>query len=157
RWLEREPDLRTESKLGLLVGLVEVASYKDRGPFLTCVLEFAPEIKANRPPSAAVGFALEYGNAHLIPLLSPIWPVPDDLPHAAGLGDFPRVKSWFDESGRPSLGSLSQHHPTNNPFTLGNLHWIPANAQHVLDTALAWACMNKHFDIAAFLLERGAN
>jgi Ankyrin repeats (3 copies) len=102
-------------------------------------------------------FALEYGNAHLIPLLTPIWPVPDDLPHAAGLGNFARVKSWFDEDGRPRLGRLSQHHPTNNPSGLRNLHWIPANAQHVLDTALAWACMNKHFEIAAFLLERGAN
>jgi hypothetical protein len=157
RWLEREPNLRSESNLGLLVGLVQVAAYNDRGPFIRRVLEFAPAIKVNRPPSSAVMFALEYGNAHLIPLLTPIWPVPDDLPHAAGLGDFARVKSWFDEDGRPRLGRLSQHHPTNNPSGLRNLHWIPANAQHVLDTALAWACMNKHFEIAAFLLERGAN
>jgi ankyrin repeat protein len=157
RWLKREPDLRNESNLALLVGFVQVAAYKDRGPFIRLVLEFAPAIKAKRPPSGAVVFALEYGNAHLIPLLTPIWPVPDDLPHAAGIGDFARVRGWFDEAGRPRLGSLSQHHPANNPSTLRNLHWIPANAQHVLDTALAWACMNKHFEIAAFLLERGAN
>jgi hypothetical protein len=157
RWLEGEPDLRNESNLGLLVGLVEVAAYNDRGPFIRRVLEFAPAIIAKRPPSGAVVFALEYGNAHLIPLLTPIWPVPGDLPHAAGIGDFARVRGWFDEAGRPKLGSLSQHYPTNNPSTLRNLHWIPANAQHVMDTALAWACMNKHFEIAAFLLERGAN
>jgi hypothetical protein len=157
RWLEGEPDLRSESNLGLLVGLVEVASYNNRGPFISRVLKVAPMIRAKRPPSSAVGFALEYGNAHLIPLLAPIWPVPDDLPHAAGLGDFAQVKGWFDEAGRPKLGSLSLHHPTNNPSTLRNLHWIPANAQHVLDTALAWACMNRHFEIAAFLLEHGAN
>ena len=157
RWLEREPDLCSESNLGLLVRLVEVAAYNNRGPFIRRVLEFAPAIKAKRPPSGAVVFALEYGNAHLIPLLTPIWPVPDDLPHAAGLGDLARVKSWFDEDGRPRLGSLSQHHPTNNPSNLRNLHWIPANAQHVLDTALAWACMNRHFDIASYLVERGAN
>jgi len=157
QWLEQEPNLRSESNLGLLVGLVEVAAYNNRGPFLKRVLEFAPVIKANRPPSSAVTFALEYGNAHLTPLLTPIWPVPDDLPHAAGLGNFERVKSWFDEAGRPRLGSLSQHYPTNSPSVLRNLHWIPANAQHVLDTALAWACMNRHFEIAAFLLESGAN
>jgi hypothetical protein len=55
------------------------------------------------------------------------------------------------------LGSLGQHHPTNNPSVLRNLHWTPANAQQILDVALAWACMNRQFEIAAFLLERGAN
>ena len=34
---------------------------------------------------------------------------------------------------------------------------LPANAQHILDVALAWACVNRQFEIAAFLLERGAN
>jgi len=157
RWLQREPDLLRESNLGLLVGLVENASYTDRGPFIARLLEFAPAIKGRRPPSSAVGFALEYGNAHLIPLLTPIWPLPDDLPHAAGVGDFAGVKGWFDEAGRPRLGSLSQHHPTNSPATLRNLHWTPGNAQHVLDVALAWACMNRYFEIATFLLEHGAN
>ncbi len=157
RWLQREPDLLSESNLGLLVGLVENASYTDRGPFIARLLEFAPAIRVKRPPSSAVLYALEYGNAHLLPLLTPIWPLPDDLPHAAGIGDFARVKGWFDEAGRPRLGRLSQHHPTNSPATLRNLHWIPANAQHVLDVALAWACMNRHFEIASFLLERGAN
>ena len=33
----------------------------------------------------------------------------------------------------------------------------PGNPQHILDVALAWACVNRHFEIAAFLLERGAN
>jgi hypothetical protein len=157
RWLEREPDLLGESNLRLLVGLVENASYTDRGPFIKRLLEFAPAVKVKRPPSSAVGFALEYGNAHLIPLLAPIWPLPDDLPHAAGIGDFARVKGWFDEAGRPRLGNLAQHYPINNPYILGNLHWIPGNAQHILDVALAWACMNRHFEIASFLLERGAN
>jgi hypothetical protein len=157
RWLEREPDLLSESNLGLLVNLLEIAVYTDRGPFLARLLEFNPALMAKRPPSSAVEFALEYGNAHLIPLLTPIWPLPDDLPHAAGVGDFARVKGWFDEAGRPRLGSLAQHHPTNSPSTLRNLHWTPGNAQHVLDVALAWACMNRHFEIASFLLERGAN
>jgi hypothetical protein len=154
RWLQQEPDVLSESNV---VGLIENASFRDRGPFIARLIEFAPALKVKRPLSSAVVFALEYGNAHLIPLLTPIWPLPDDLPHAAGVGDFTRVRGWFDEAGRPKLGSLNQHYPTNNPSVLRNLHWTPANAQHVLDVALAWACMNKHFEIASFLLEHGAN
>jgi len=157
RWLEREPDLLSESNFGQLVGLVENAAYTDRGPFIKRLLQFAPALKATRPPSGAVVFALEYGNAHLLPLLTQIWPLPDDLPHAAGVGDFARVRGWFDEAGCPRLGSLKQHYPANNPSVLRNLHWTPANTQHVLDVALAWACMNRHLEIASFLLEHRAN
>ncbi len=157
RWLQRDPDLLDETNMGLLVSLIEIASYTDRGPFITRLLEFAPAIETQRPPSSAVVFSLEYGNAHLIPLLTRVWPLPDDLPHAAGRGDFARVKDWFDEAGHPRLGSLSDHYPANNPWVLRNLHWFPPNAQHVLDVALAWACMNRHFDIATFLLEHGAH
>jgi Ankyrin repeats (3 copies) len=154
RWLQREPDLLSESDV---VGLVERAAYNDWGPFIARLIELHPALKEKRPPSPALLYALEYGNAHLIPLLTQIWPLPDDLPHTAGVGDFARVKGWFDEAGRPRLGSLAQHHPTNHPATLRNLHWFPPNAQHILDVALAWACMNRQLEIAAFLLERGAN
>ena len=34
---------------------------------------------------------------------------------------------------------------------------MPSNAQHILDVALAWACVNRQFQIADFLLQRGAN
>jgi hypothetical protein len=153
-WLQREPDLLSESDV---VGLIEIASYHDWGPFIARWIELCPTLKLKRPPSPALLYALEYGNAHLVPLLTQIWPLPDDLPHAAGMGDFARVKGWFDEAGRPRLGSLSRHHPANHPATLRNLHWFPPNVQHVLDVALAWACMNRQFEIAAFLLERGAN
>ena len=33
----------------------------------------------------------------------------------------------------------------------------PARAQQVLDTALAWSVINRHFDVADFLLEHGAD
>ena len=157
QWLQHEPDLLGESQVAQQVTILEHAILKDRGRFITRLLESAPALAMRRPPSSALWFALEYGEAHLLPLLTPIWPLPDDLCHAAGVGDFARVMGWFDEAGRPRLGSLGQHHPTNNPSALRNLHWTPANAQHVLDVALAWACMNRHFDIASFLLERGAN
>ncbi len=154
RWLQREPDRLSESDV---VGLIGIAAYNDWGPFIARLIELNPALKVKRPPSPALLYALEYGNAHLIPLLTQIWPLPDDLPHAAGVGDFARVKGWFDEAGRPRLKSLSQHHPANNPGTLQNLHWMPPNAQHVLDVALAWACMNRQLEIAAFLVEHGAN
>ena len=159
RWLQREPDLLGESCVALQVELLEHAVLKDRGPFITRLLEFDPALLrgVTRFPSSALVFALEYGKAHLIPLLTPIWPLPDDLCHAAGVGDFSRVRDWFDEVGRPRLGSLGQHYPTNNPSVLRNLHWTPANAQQILDVALAWACVNRQFEIATFLLERGAN
>ena len=156
-WLQREPDLLGESEVGLKVGLIENAACNDRGPFIARLIELSPALRLKRPASSALEFALEYGNAHLIPLLTQIWPLPDDLPHAAGVGDFARVKGWFDETGRPRLGSLSQHHPTNHPSWLRNLHWMPPNAQHVLDVALAWSCINRQFEIADFLLAHGAN
>jgi len=156
-WLQREPDLLGESQLARQVEIVEHAVWNDRGAFITRLLEFEPALALRRPPSSALVYALEYGKAHLIPLLTPIWPLPGDLCHAAGVGDFAQVKRWFDEAGRPRLGSLDQHHPINNPSVLRNLHWTPANAQHVLDVALAWACVNRQFEIATFLLERGSN
>jgi hypothetical protein len=79
------------------------------------------------------------------------------LPHAAGTGDFANVKKWFDASGDSVLGDPRNHHPGNNPRARANLHWGRPNAQQVLDTALAWAVMNRQFEIAAFLLERGAD
>jgi len=156
-WLKRESDLMGEP--APWVELLEHAVLKDRGPFITRLLESGSAVLrgAARPSSSALEFALEYGNAHLIPLLTPIWPLPDDLCHAAGTGDFSRVRGWFDEAGRPKLGSLDRHYPANNPSILRNLHWLPANVQQVLDVALAWACVNRQFEIATFLLERGAN
>jgi hypothetical protein len=157
RWLQREPDLLKESNVGLLVGLVEKAAYTDRGPFIARLMEFNPALKMKRPRSSALEFALEYGNAHLIPQLTQIWPLPDDLPHAAGVGNFERVRGWFDEAGHPRLGNLTQHHPINHPSWLRNLHWISPNAHHILDVAFAWACVNRKFEIADFLLGHGAN
>jgi hypothetical protein len=156
-WLGREPDLLGESHLALQVKILEHAVLKDRGAFITRLLELHPALELKRPATAALVMAMDYGNAHLIPLLTRIWPLPDDLCHAAGLGDIERVKAWFDKDGRFRAGSLGQHYPANAPYVLRNLHWTPANAQHILDAALAWSCMNRHFEIASFLLEHGAN
>ena len=159
RWLQREPYLLSEASVRLQVELLENATLNNRGPFITQLLDLDPAVRHCRTPpqSSALGFALEYGHAHLVPLLTRIWPLPDDLPHAAGVGDFPRVKRWFDAAGQPALGDLNRHHPANNPQGRANLHWGTPRVQQVLDVALAWACMNRHFEIASFLLEHGAD
>jgi hypothetical protein len=89
-------------------------------------------------------------------MLTRIWPLPDDLPHAAGTGNAAAVARWFDATGQPVLGSLGRHYPANDPKR-ADLGWGPVTTQQVLDVALAWACLNRHFEIASFLLERGAN
>lgn len=159
RWLQREPNLLSDASVSLQVELIELATYNNRGPFITRLLDLDPAVRHCRmpPPSSALAFAFEYGQAHLVPLLTPIWPLPDDLPHAAGVGDFAGVKRWFDATGQPALGDLMRHHPANHPQWRDHLHWGPPRVQHVLDVALAWACMNRHFEIASFLLEHGAD
>jgi hypothetical protein len=55
------------------------------------------------------------------------------------------------------LGNPHDHHPGNSPRTRKNLAWSSGTVHQVLDVALAWACMNGEFEIASFLLERGAD
>ena len=161
RWLTREPYLLGPQAIDLQVAIIERASYglQDRERFVRALFERDPAIlRASPPPkSEAIYYALEYDNTHLLPLLTRLWPVPDDLPYAAGTGDFDRVRSWFDAQGKPNLGDLRRHHPANHPPTRGNLQWGEPTVQQVLDVALAWACINRHLDIAAFLLEHGAD
>ena len=62
-------------------------------------------------------------------------------------------------SGAPALGDLENHYPRTSPHLRehDDLHWGAPAVQHVLDTALAFAVINRHFDVADFLLEHGAN
>ena len=96
-----------------------------------------------------------YGNTHLLPLLTRIWPMPDDLPSAAGMGSLARVKQWFDNAG--ALRNLDDHYPYNDPDARSHLDWDTPTAQQVLDVALAFAVINRHFDVADFLLAHGAD
>jgi len=140
--------------------LLVPASYLNREAFIVALLERDPALlQAELPPgSSRLNQALSYGNAHLVPLLTRIWPLPDDLPHAAGAGNAAAVARWFDAAGKPALGSLPHHYPHGDPqFPRGDLNWGPPTIQQELDVALAWAVLNRHFEIATFLLERGAN
>ena len=163
RWLDDEPWVLQPAFVDLQIELMLPACYQeDRDAFIAALLERDPALlHTDTPPeprSSLLVQALSYGNARLVPMLTRIWPLPNDLPHAAGVGDADAVQRWFDAAGRPALGSVAHHYPHGDPqFPRADLHWGPPTTQQVLDVALAWAVLNRHFEIATFLLERGAN
>ena len=134
RGLQREPWLLGETWVGFQAGLIERATLRDREACIVALLDLDPALLRRQPPpsSHAIEFAFTYAKPHLIPVLNRVWPLPDDLPHAAGLGNLSRVQRWFDESTGPT-------------------------SQPVLDTALALSVINRHFDVADFLLAHGAD
>jgi hypothetical protein len=157
--LRSESWLLGDSCVGFQVGLVERATLRDRGALIIALFDLDAALLRRRPPprSQAIEFVFTYVKTHLLPLLTRVWPIPDDLPHAAGMGDLERVKAWFDASGKPALGDLANHFPCNDEYTRGNLQWGEPHVQQALDTALAWAVLNRHLDVADFLLQRGAD
>ena len=154
----REPRLLGDDWVNFQDGLIGAAILNDRGAIIAALLDLDPAILRRRPPppSQAIEHALTYAKAHLIPLLTRIWPVPDDLPHAAGMGDLARVKRWFDREGKPALGTVANHQPATSTHPR-EPQWGDVGMQQVLDTALAWAVINRHFDVADFLLEHRAD
>ncbi|MBN9657717.1 MAG: ankyrin repeat domain-containing protein [Acidobacteria bacterium] len=161
--LNREPWLLSTANLPFQARWIEVAVLNDRAALLNGLLDLDPAIlhAPVPPPSQAIEFAFTYVKTHLLPLLLRIWPMPGDLPHAAGNGDLDRVKRWFDPEGKLALGNLSDHFPANTSRYRGDLRsWFGSSepgAQRILDTALAWAVLNNHFEVADFLLAHGAD
>jgi hypothetical protein len=159
--LRRETWLLSDAHVKFQVRLIEgtAAALNDRAAFLRALLDLDPAVLHSPvpPPSRVFLHAFTYAQTHLLPTLLRIWPMPDDLPHAAGNGDVARVRRWFDGAGRPALGELANHFPANDDWIRGNLNWGEPNVQQVLDTALAWAVLNHHFEIADFLLGHGAD
>ena len=166
----RDPWLLSDATLKFQIALVErtAATLKDRAAFLKAFLDLNPAVLHIPVPPASSGInydgtcrafihAFTYGQIHLLPMLLRIWPMPDDLPHAAGRGDFARVRGWFDAAGGPALGDLAKHFPANDDWIRGNLKWGEPTVQQILDTAFAFAVMNNHFEIADFLLGHGAD
>jgi hypothetical protein len=156
--LHREPWLLGDAGVPFQAELIETASFlKDRGEFIGVLLDLDPAILRRQPPPAsrAIEWALMYANTHLLHLLTRIWPVPDDLAHAAGMGNFARVKQWFDSAG--VVRNLDDQYPYNDPDARSHLQWDTPTAQQVLDVALAFAVINRHFDVADLLLEHGAD
>jgi len=157
--LRREAWMLSDTCVKFQVGLIERAVLRDRQAFITALLDLNPALRRSRvpPPSQAIEMAFTYAKTHLLPTLLRIWPLPDDLPHAAGNGDLARVRRWFDAAGKPALGDLANHFPANSAYARGNLQWGEPSVQQVLDTALAWAVLNGHFEVADFLLGHGAD
>ena len=157
--LRREPWLLSDDQVTFQTVLIEAAVVNDRGPFISALYDLDPALlhRPEPPRSRAIEFAFAYVKTHLLPLLLRIWPIPDDLAHAAGNGDLARVRRWFGADGAPQLGDLSGQYPANDEWIRGNLVWGEPKAQQALDTALAWAVLNNHFEVADFLLAHGAD
>lgn len=160
--LRREAYLLSDEQVEFQVRLIETAVLNDRGAFLNALSDLDPALLHRRvpPPSQAIEFAFAYVKTHLLAPLLRIWPLPDDLPHAAGSGNLEGVKRWFDSDGKLALGDLAHHFPTNNArYCADYVTWFGErpNAQRVLDTALAWAVLNNRFEAAHFLLAHGAD
>ena len=157
--LRRDPWLLGDAGVGFQADVIDRATLRDRAEFIVALLDLEPALLRRQPPprSQAIEFACTYAKLHLLPLLTRIWPMPDDLPHAAATGDLSRVRQWFDEAGAPALGDLDAHFPCNSARARGMLHWGAPNAQQALDTALAWSVINRRFDVAGFLLDHGAD
>jgi hypothetical protein len=95
RGLQREPWLLGETYLEFQAGLIETATLNDRGEFISALLDLDPALlRRQPPPSKAIEWAFVYANTQLLPLLTRIWPMPDDLPHAAAMGNLSRVKHF---------------------------------------------------------------
>ena len=161
--LQREPWLLGEDFVWFQAELIGTATLHDREAFIVALLDLHPAILRRQPPplSQAIEFAFTYANSHLIPILTRIWPLPDDLPHAAGMGNLTRVKQWFDKSGAPALGDVD-HYPSSPYMPKDRVEeyarqWAAPGQQRVLDVALAWSVINSHFDVADFLLGHGAD
>jgi hypothetical protein len=159
--LRRDAWLLADACVKFQVDLIEgtAAALHDRSAFLKALFDLDPAVLhcPVPPPSRVFVHTFTYAQSHLLPMLLRIWPLPDDLPHAAGNGDFARVSRWFDAAGRPALGDLANHFPAKDAWIRGNLGWGEPDVQQILDTALAWAVMNNHFEIAGFLLGHGAD
>jgi len=162
--LQRESWLLGEDFEEFQTEMIERAALHGRGQFITALLDLNPAILRCQPPprSQAIEFAFTYANTHVIPVLKRIWPVPDDLPHAAGMGNLSRVKEWFDDSGAPALGGIENHYPSSPYMPEGRVAEYsrqsgPLSQQRVLDVGLAWSIINSQLDVADFLLQHGAD
>ena len=159
RGLQRDAWMLDDACVDFQVGLIDRATSHGQGAFIEALLGLDPALLRHRPPphSQAIEFACTYVKTNLLPLLTRVWPLPDDLPHAAAVGNLQQVKKWFDASGKPALGDLMNHFPCNSAYIRGNLQWGEPSEQQALDTALAWSVLNSHFEVADFLLAHGAD
>ena len=94
-------------------------------------------------------------NTHLLPLLTYV--TYNDLRRMRqSMGDLARVQQVVRQRRHHPTISTTEY-PYNDPDARSHLQWDTPTAQQVLDVALAFAVINRHFDVADVLLEHGAN
>lgn len=137
-YLTRESWMLGDDFVAFQVELLEHAAFLGKREFIDALLDLDPAILRVQPPppSQAIEHALTYVHTDVIPSLARIWPLPDDLPSAAGVGNMDGVKKWLGETRESTRERVDQK---------------------TLDTALAFAVLNRHFDVADFLLAHGAD
>ena len=157
--LRDDPSLLGDTFVRFQARLIELAILNDHPELIDQLFELDPALLHRKPapPARAIEFALEYAKARVIPQLLRIWAPRDDLPYAAGTGDLAAVKRWFDAAGEPALGDPARHLVPPGPDAIAEHETTPPTVQRVLDTALAYACLNNQFEIADFLLAHGAD
>jgi hypothetical protein len=129
---QRAPWLLGESEIPFQLHAIEQLAFHGRGAFITALFDLQPALlRQPAPATKAFEHALTYAHTDVVRLLTRLWPMPDDLPHHAGMGHLPRVKELLAASDAPP--------------------------QRELDVALAYAVINRHFEIADLLLEHGAD
>jgi len=131
------------------VGLIERAVLRDREAFITALLHLDPLccVVACRRHRRPLSSRSRMRRPVLLPTLLRIWRLPDDLPHAAGNGDFARREKLVRRGGQACTGRPGESFSRNSAHTR-EPEWGEPSVQHVLDTALAWAVLNNHFEIA---------
>src|ERR1044072_318012 len=80
--LHREPWMLDEAFVEFQTRIIGRAALHGRGQFITALLDMNTAILQRQPPppSQAIEFAFTYANTHVIPVLTRIWSLPDDLP-----------------------------------------------------------------------------
>ena len=130
--LQQAPWLLGGAAIGFQQRLIEQCAFFGRGEFLSALLDRNPAV-LQHPPETTKAFehALTYAKTSVVPQLTRVWPFPDDVAHHAGMGNLARVKEL--------LGGAA------------------AIEQRALDVALAYAVVNRHFEVADLLLAHGAD
>ena len=156
--LQREPWLLGEESVGFQAELIGAATLNGRGEFITALLDLDPAILRRQPPppSQAIEFAVTYANTHLF-LCSPasgscpmICRMRQPWATSAREALVRRVRRPCAGRSRPPL-SL-QRPARARPPPVGSAHGA-AGARH----GARLSVINRHFDVADFLLAHGAD
>ncbi len=150
------PDTRDEAAQGATP--LHFAATLDHLEVMKVLLDAGARIDLNNMGDGGTPLAqaLFYGAVDAAELLASYGVMPDNLRIAAGLGLIDRVRGWFDSSGKLKPGA-GAHRAFYRPHDEAYEKPTTDDPQEVLDEAFVYACNNRRYDAAAWLLERGAD